>query len=67
MEQMEHTAVDIAVVCMLLLLFVRVFYNRCLWEGFLEVLVGGRLHAFAHGMHSVGLVVVRVVGPANGG
>ena len=36
-------------------------------EEFLEVLVGGRLYALAHGMHSVGLVVVRVVGPANKG
>ena len=31
----------------------------------LVVLVGGRLYALAHGMRSVGLVVVRVVGPAN--
>ena len=33
----------------------------------LVVLVGERLYASAHGMHSVGLVVVRVVGPANKG
>ena len=43
-----------------------IYYNLLfLWEEFLEILVGGRLYALAHGMHSVGLVVVRVVGPAN--
>ena len=31
------------------------------------VLVGGRLYALAHGMRSVGLVVVRVVSPAKKG
>ena len=31
------------------------------------VLVGGRLYALAHGMRSVGLVVVRVVSPAKRG
>ena len=40
-----------------------------LWRSFwrCSLGLGGRLYTLAHGMHSVGLVVVRVVGPANKG